>query len=148
MRDEAICALVSNTEQEMKFTEFKDPLLSSVDSHHIVVWNEGMKRPIKERKMMKSTALGTVLKKIEAPTRFELLTIDVEGHDFEVLTSIDLNVYRPKLIVIESHEWDLLKPASNRIYSYLQKHRYAFVGYAISNCYFLDCSNEAWATIE
>lgn len=142
INDEVICALVSDVEQEMTFTEFEDPLLSSVDATHIALWNRNEKRKIRARKIVKSKTLGAILKKIDAPKNFQLLTIDVEGHDFKVLKSVDLDVYRPTLIVIEIHEFDLENAQSNKIYSYLKEQCYAMVGYAINNGYFLDVAED------
>jgi hypothetical protein len=36
-----------------------------------------------------------------APKKFDFLSIDVEGHDREVLQSIDLGQYQPEVILIE-----------------------------------------------
>ena len=46
------------------------------------------------------------------------MNIDVEGHDFEVLKSIDLNIYKVNVILIEVASNEL------EIDSYLQKHDY------------------------
>jgi FkbM family methyltransferase len=51
----------------------------------------------------------------------DLLDIDVEGHDFEVLISFDLSKYRPRLILIESHNPD----PDRDIHGYLIKNKYS-----------------------
>jgi hypothetical protein len=78
-----------------------------------------------------------VLKSNDAPNVFDLLSIDVEGHDYEVITALDLDNYRPYLIVIEMHGFDVENP-SGRIYQYLTSRGYKMVGYAVMNGYFLD----------
>ncbi len=35
--------------------------------------------------------------------QIDLLNIDTEGNDFSVLTSLDMNKYKPNIIIIESH---------------------------------------------
>lgn len=37
------------------------------------------------------------------PSNFDLLTIDVEGHDLAVLTSNDWSVWKPRVLVVEEH---------------------------------------------
>jgi len=105
-QDQSICAVISNKEQEVVFTDFEDSLVSSLDDEHINKWQEW--RKVKEKRVVSTISLNTILSKHEAQKFFDLLCIDVEGHDFEVLCSLDLNTYRPKVIVIEMHDFDML----------------------------------------
>ena len=64
--------------------------------------------------------LDQVLEEAGAPQGFDFLSIDVEGHEVEVLRGIDLERWRPRLILIEDHVPDLsrhryLKSAGYRI---------------------------------
>ena len=45
----------------------------------------------------------------EAPARFDFLSIDVEGHELEVLSGFDLRRWRPSLILLEDHVGSLDK---------------------------------------
>jgi len=137
-RDKSICAVISDTEQEVVFTDFEDSLVSSLNDEHIDEYKKS--RTIKNQRVVNTLPLSAVLENCNAPHNFELLSIDVEGHDFEVLSSLDLNIYRPKLIVIEMHKFDLLDPNSSRIYGYLKVNCYKMVGYVVMNGYFLDAS--------
>jgi FkbM family methyltransferase len=47
--------------------------------------------------------LGSILDEAGVPTDFEFLSIDVEGHEVEVLRGLDLSRWRPRLIMIEDH---------------------------------------------
>ena len=51
--------------------------------------------------------LDDVLIEARAPVEFELLSIDVEGHELEVLGGFDLARWRPRLILLEDHVTDL-----------------------------------------
>jgi len=51
--------------------------------------------------------LDDILAEARAPTQFEFLSIDVEGHELEVLSGFDLARWRPRLILIEDHVADL-----------------------------------------
>jgi len=64
--------------------------------------------------------LNDILQEAGAPVGFDFLSIDVEGHEIEVLRGIDLQRWRPRLIMIEDHVPDLsrhlyLKSAGYRI---------------------------------
>lgn len=47
--------------------------------------------------------LDQVLSEAGAPAPIDFLSIDVEGHAFEVLQGVDLARWRPRLILIEDH---------------------------------------------
>jgi FkbM family methyltransferase len=47
--------------------------------------------------------LDSILEEAEVPTPIDLLSIDVEGHEFEVLQGFDFARWQPLLILIEDH---------------------------------------------
>jgi FkbM family methyltransferase len=51
---------------------------------------------------IKTQTLTKILEENHFPTQFELLSIDVEGVDFEVLKGLDLKIYQPEIICIEN----------------------------------------------
>jgi FkbM family methyltransferase len=53
--------------------------------------------------------LDDVLADAGAPTPIDFLSIDVEGHEVEVLRGFDFAHWRPRLILIEDHVGDLSK---------------------------------------
>jgi len=72
------------------------------------------------------------------PSQFELLSIDCEGHDYEVLTSFDIDAFRPAVIICEMHGFALPRANENRVYSYLTKNGYTLKGFAVWNGFFVD----------
>ena len=68
----------------------------------------------------------------------DLLSIDVEGHDYNVLKGLNLNLFRPKLIVVEIHNFIIDSPTDSEIYVYLNDNNYNLIGYITMNAYFLD----------
>ena len=53
--------------------------------------------------------LDSVLEEAGAPAQFDFLSIDVEGHEIEVLSGFDFARWRPRLILLEDHVEDLSK---------------------------------------
>ena len=53
--------------------------------------------------------LDSVLEEAGAPKRFDFLSIDVEGHEIEVLRGFDIAGWQPRLILLEDHFADLSK---------------------------------------
>jgi len=53
--------------------------------------------------------LDSVLEEAGAPAGFDFLSIDVEGHELEVLRGFAVARWRPRLILLEDHVGDLSK---------------------------------------
>lgn len=62
---------------------------------------------------VQTTTLNDILPRLGI-LEIGFLTIDAEGHDFEVLSGIDLAKYRPRIIAVE------FDPGDTRIFSHLQ----------------------------
>jgi FkbM family methyltransferase len=133
-RDVAICAVVSDKEGPVTFTLAKDPLSSSVSSKWI------RESGIKERVTMKAVTLQTIMERSAVPCNFDLLSIDAEGHDYEVLTSFNIDAFRPRIIVIEMHGFMPANNATNAICRYLEQKNYQLRSYSPLNGIFLDAA--------
>jgi len=53
--------------------------------------------------------LDDILEEAAAPAPIDFVSIDVEGHEVEVLSGFDLQRWRPRLILIEDHVTNLAK---------------------------------------
>lgn len=131
-KDICINALISNECQGTDFYISKNSNFSSIYKNHV---ND--KDGIKEVLKMQTYSLDNILKEnLDTFTFIDLLMIDVEGHDLEVLKSIDLNKYSPTLIVIEDLKFDYLNPFKNEIYRYLSIFDYKLISIDKLNLYF------------
>ena len=70
--------------------------------------------------------------------QIDFLSIDVEGHDFIVLKSINLEKYRPKVILIEILGSSLSEINNNEISKYLINYGYSVYAKAINTVFFID----------
>ncbi|MDM3855523.1 MAG: FkbM family methyltransferase [Aphanizomenon gracile PMC649.10] len=133
--DTSVCAIVSNSKDEITFTEFSDSGVSSVNQQHIEEWKKYSK--IVSQKKITPVSLNEVLDQYQVPKQFGLLCVDVEGHDFEVLSSINLNIYQPTLIIVEMTGFNISNVDSSNISKYLKNYGYKIIAFAIGNAYFL-----------
>ena len=53
--------------------------------------------------------LDSILTEAGTPVGFDFLSIDVEGHEIEVLRGFNIGRWRPQLILLEDHVADLSK---------------------------------------
>ena len=134
--DTAVCAAVSDEEKEVTFYEFDMDEISTIDADFYAM-NKDQQRVNRQTTLTTRTLNSIMVENLPSETSIDLLSIDVEGHDFNVLKSIDLKMYRPKLIVIEMHDFALTNPTANDVYNFLVEHNYRLAGYAIWNGYFV-----------
>jgi FkbM family methyltransferase len=137
-KDISINCAASDKEEKILFTQFEDDSLSSI-SRDFINKQQRNHRIISETEL-KTRTLNSILKENNCPSKFEFLSIDVEGHDYEVLRGVDLNEYHPKLIIIEIQGLHYEKIKSSIIYNYLDNQGYEFVAYYGINAIFLSKS--------
>ncbi|MES2308698.1 MAG: FkbM family methyltransferase [Verrucomicrobiota bacterium] len=67
---------------------------------------------------------------------FELLTIDVEGMDLEVLQTLDWERYRPHIVFVEDHTFNIESPQDSITFQFMKSQKYTLVGKTISTLMF------------
>jgi len=133
-RDQAVQALVSDELGERDFHYVENDVLSTTETAFLEEYRkEGLAIDVRR---LKPRSLGDILDSVQAPVDFDLLSVDTEEHDLQVLRSLDLNMYRPRLIVVEDESFDPLSPETNPIYQYLLAFDYQLEGYVLKNLYF------------
>ncbi|GAB3793493.1 hypothetical protein GCM10028819_05230 [Spirosoma humi] len=134
--DKAICAAVSDEEKEVTFYEFDMDEISTIDTEFYDK-HKDIQKVSRKTTLITRTLNSLIEENLPANTSIDLLSIDVEGHDYNVLNSINLNKFRPKLIVIEMHSFNLAHPLDNIIYRKMIECNYRLAGYATWNGYFI-----------
>jgi hypothetical protein len=117
------------------FTKFEENSISTISSEFLK--EVGNSVPIISEEKMKTRTLNSIFHEHNVPKEFEFLSIDVEGHDFEVLTSVNLEEYHPRLIVIEMRKFIFENLQSNRICSHLENNGYKLIAFYNINGFFL-----------
>ena len=91
---------------------------------------------IEKKHIVKTAPLKDLLLEYRIPRDFDFLNIDVEGHEMSTLISLDLASFRPKLIIVEIHDLNIMCPGEHPIVQFMLEHQYQLVAYAIMNAYF------------
>ncbi len=114
-RDNNKCALISN-ERNKKETVYFEHNFSAGNSINLI--NDPQKILTKEKIMTSSTFNDLVQHK------FDFLNIDLEGHDYIVLKTIDLKYYQPDLICVEILENSKDK---NKIFKFMEDNKFKLI---------------------
>lgn len=86
---------------------------------------------------MKTQTLNTILERnLKLGEEIDLLCIDVERHEFEVISSINLDDYKPYLIVIEMHDFSPTNFSEHKVFKLLNS-KYSLEHYVFSSGYFI-----------
>jgi hypothetical protein len=90
--------------------------------------------------------LDAILRDAGAPRPLDFLSIDVEGHEIEVLDGFDLAYWRPRLLLIEDHVLDL------NLHRTLQSRGYKWVRRSGLNAWYVPAdfpmSVSAWGWVQ
>jgi FkbM family methyltransferase len=131
-KDIAVHGIVSNKKEETVFYIAEDSLMSSIHP-------DQTSKPLEKITAVTITLDEIIERYLPKNQNIDLLSIDVEGHDFEVLQSIDLNKYRPSLIIVEDlGHWcdDLSNIYENKFVRYLKSFYYYIASRDKKNLYF------------
>lgn len=95
-RDSLFCGAISDSEKEVKI--YSDKSFSTLSTIQASIARD---LGLPTVRTTRTHRLETVLKERGAPAKYGLLSVDVEGSDFEVLKGAGLRDYRPAFICVE-----------------------------------------------
>lgn len=109
-----INSAVSNFDGKTKF--YYQKKISQISTIKKNISTKRMQGKIKE-KYVRVLTLNTILKKTKfLNQKIDFLNIDIEGADFEALSSLNFNIYKPKIICVEIDEKNI---SDSKTYKFL-----------------------------
>jgi len=120
--DENLHLAVSNKNKIIKlYYRKKINMLNTVDKNFA---EKNFPNGFKTSKI-KSLKLDDIIKKSKFNHKnIDFLNIDVEGHEINVLKSLNFNKYKPKLICVEIHHSNKKELINNNVYKFLITKKY------------------------
>jgi FkbM family methyltransferase len=127
-RDINIEAAVSAERQELTFYIFNEPALNTF-RRDLALEREGGSYSIIKKVGVETVPLWQLLDRyVPANTKIDLLTVDVEGLDYDVLKSNDWSRYSPEFILVECLEFQAMgQLKSDPIVEFLSDLHYSMV---------------------
>jgi len=121
-----VVAAISNKQEIVNRLHYSVSVMNRIaplsDTNEQSLWGES---PL-EKKEMETTTLTHILDGIYTkPPKIDFLTIDCEGQDFEVLQGLDLTIYKPEIIAVETTYDNCAQAAFS---SYLEHYGYQLYG--------------------
>jgi FkbM family methyltransferase len=127
---------ISDTDSILKYYAFKEPALNgfSVDLSEDRIRSGDELAFTKE---IKTRTLASVLDQYVPPgTRIDVLSVDVEGHDLQVLRSNDWGKYRPTVLLVETLGHTIEDHMQSEMYLFLKQFGYRFIAKTYSTSFF------------
>lgn len=87
-----------------------------------------------ERKVLCAPLREILKQNLSIGFQIDLMNVDAEGMDLDVLESNDWEIYSPRVVIVESAEFNPDTPSDNKIYLFMRKKSYrlyAFMGLSL-----------------
>lgn len=141
-RDENVHAAISDKEDEKDLFFFHNR--SAINS-----LSQIRKKDAIEIRKIKTKTLDSIVRNSKfKDNKFNLISIDVEGHELEVLKSFDFKKYAPEMVIVEFLEINIVDNLefynqninailNSEIYNYMIEKNYCFVNWLHSDLVFI-----------
>jgi len=134
--DIAVCSVVSDSSNEVDFYFCNESLISGVGAKSDGPWQRNTQNS-KIEKHRAARLDRLISKHLGHGQAIDLLCVDVEGHEIEVLRSLDLAVISPRVILVEMHNFDLKGQKNSPVYLHLTQNGYDLKAFDGVNGYFV-----------
>lgn len=120
-----IVAAISDVEEEHSFFTFKSAAVNTLDPK--MAEKQRSSFAFSEEKSVVARRLDSILSEVLSEgEQVDYLNVDCEGFDVRVLQSNDWTRWRPALVSVELHDFNIIEPMSHPAVAYLHS-----VGYAL-----------------
>lgn len=119
-----IDAAVLTEEGLREFHMFHEPALNTF-SKALAEEYQHAGNKLAELRPIRTRRLSTVLDECKIDHPIDLMSIDVEGHELDVLQSNDWATYRPRVLLVEILAFDLSRPDANAVHNFMLERGYA-----------------------
>jgi FkbM family methyltransferase len=126
---------VAAVAEERDFYVFNDPALNTFDAARAKVLD---KPPYKLERVHKvrCAPLSVILDE-HSIRAIDLLTIDAEGFDFEVLQTLDWNMSRPRVVLVEQHARDIEALLTTELHRFMRERGYQLAAKTHNSVFYL-----------
>ncbi|WP_081486020.1 sugar nucleotide-binding protein [Herbaspirillum sp. GW103] len=136
-RDRFLTALVSDEVKEVEFVIYPDNTISSMDPGAIKRYSSRYQNEQTTRVKNTTTTLFALKQQYFNDEEIHLLSIDIEGEDFNCLKGGNLGAWQPGVIVIETKNMSLYDVSANETVSYLTALGYRLVAKTPLDAFFV-----------
>lgn len=132
---------ISNKRRTLIYYCFNEPALNGFSKTLSIERNKKEEYKIIDEIKIETLTLAEVLDTyLPSDTTIDFLSIDVEGLDFQVLTSNDWSKYKPNVVLVEDLNFSFDSPDNSKIYKFLIDKGYHIVAKTINTVFYINNS--------
>ena len=125
-RDVNLNIAISDKNEKKQFYIMSAPTLNTFSKEEALKNEKTNNVKIVKTLTIECFSLEYILRKYNNNVMPDFLSLDVEGWELEILKSIDLNIYRPKVICVESYDVEGMKKIKrNDLINYIMIYKYS-----------------------
>ena len=129
---------ISNTMKELTYYILNDSALNGFSKQLTEERIAKGNYHLIETKKLKTQTLKEIFEiYLKQAPLIDFMSIDVEGHENEVVLSNDWSIYRPKIVLVEILNKSLDELRNDRTVQFLNKYGYHFIAKTIGTCFFI-----------
>jgi FkbM family methyltransferase len=130
---------ISDKRQTLKYYCFNEPALNGFSKTLSIERNKKEEYKIIDEIKIDTLTLAEVLDTyLPSDTTIDFLSIDVEGLDFQVLTSNDWSKYKPNVVLVEDLNLSFGNPDNSKIYKFLIDKGYHLVAKTMNTVFYIN----------
>lgn len=139
-KDHNVAAAVSDKKSTIKVYSFGHYSLDSTLDERTALKNHEKIQGVRE---VETQTLSEIIEGSPfAGRQIDLLSIDTEGHDLNVLRSLDFEKYKPRLVIIETHLMNMDQINESELYQYLKGKGYYLINWVGFTLFFTYPNNQ------
>ncbi|MCB9816285.1 FkbM family methyltransferase [Candidatus Nomurabacteria bacterium] len=117
---------VSKTAGTLTYHQFADPAVNTFSDTEAEHWKKKTWNQYLGTTTVETKPLKNILSEHAPPNQtIDMLSVDVEGLDLEVLQSNDWNQFKPTVVVVEAHDFEIEHMQDHPLYQYLHGQGYS-----------------------
>lgn len=128
---------VSDKPEVQEFYSFNEPALNTFDKRLVEEYQRAGYELVEVRPIRAKT-LGSVLAECRKDGAIDLMSIDVEGHELQVLQSNDWIRFRPRILLVEILDFDVTRPGASFVHNFLVNQGYALFAKTYNTVFYRD----------
>jgi len=137
-KDINIEAAVSDTPNTLTYYAFEEPALNTIDEEGYKFHAANGSKLAFKKEIITARLDEIQTKNLPLNQEISFMSVDVEGHDLQVLRSNDWSRFRPKIVLAEVLLKNMNEIMTDKVHQYLTQQGYILVAKSVNTCFYKD----------
>ncbi len=137
-KDINIEAAVSDTPITLTYYAFEEPALNTIDEEGYKFHAANGSKLAFKKEIFTQRLDEILTKHLPLNQAISFMSVDVEGHDLQVLKSNDWSRFRPKIVLAEVLLKHMDEIMNDKVHHYLTQQGYTLVAKSVNTCFYKD----------